>query len=355
MSKYYFLKVKEVKKDTEDAVTITFWHPLNEVIMYKPGQFLTVIVDPGTGKKERRSYSMCTSPYTDISPAITVKRIAGGLVSNFLYDHVKPGDVLEVMEPMGVFTFNPNSEKKREVVLIAAGSGITPLISIAKAALIVEPETRVVLLYGNRSEGSVLFKDELDALERKYKDRLVVIHSLSQPSADWSGHVGRLTKPKVLKLLDEVEALEFSNAEVYLCGPEEMMEDARRALDVSGFRPEKIHRESFLPAGSSGHDQDPAEIGEAIVKREIVLRYEGSEYRLTVQPHESVLEAALNNDIDLPYSCQAGMCTACIARTVSGEVHLDEREALTDAELADGYILTCCAHPLTDDVVIEAE
>ncbi|WP_247237058.1 ferredoxin--NADP reductase [Telluribacter sp. SYSU D00476] len=356
MSKYYYLKVKEVERETPDAVTIHFWHPLNEVVKYKPGQFLTLLL-PHEGTKVRRSYSMSSSPYTDVSLAITVKRVPNGFASNYLIDSVKEGDVIEVMEPMGNFTPELDADQARTVVLIGAGSGVTPLISIAKSVLIVEPESTVRLLYGNRTENSIIFKEKIDALVTKYGERFQVVHTLTQPHETWTGETGRLNKSHILKLMEKWPATDPTSTDYYLCGPEDMMEEAKRALDVLGVPKEKVHKESFLTATTAkAHGEVTLEENDGSMKtREITVLYEGSEYKFKVEPHQTVLEAALDLDIDLPYSCQAGMCTACMGRCVSGKVHLDEEDALSEAELKAGFILTCVTHPMSDDVVIEVE
>lgn len=358
MSKYFFLKVKEIEHETADTVTIHFWHPLNEVIKYKPGQFLTLLMPQGD-TKIRRSYSMSSSPYTDVSVAITAKRIPGGYASNYLNDQLKVGDVVEVMEPMGHFVPDLNADRKRAVVLIGAGSGITPLMSITKSVLMVEPESKVVLLYGNRNESSIIFKNQLDALKEKYGERLQLVYTLSQPSAEWQGETGRLNKSHILKILEGLPKADPSLTDYYICGPDDMMEEARRALDILGVPAERVHRESFLTATTARAQGDvvvtPEADGEAPKGHEITVLYEGAEYKFRVEPHQTVLEAALDLDIDLPYSCQAGMCTACMGRCVSGKVHLDEEDALSKAELEAGFILTCVAHPMSDDVVLELE
>lgn len=352
MSKFYFLKVKEVHKETEDTVTIHFWHPLNEVLKYKPGQFITLLIDTGEEKKVRRSYSMSSSPFTDVSVAITAKKISNGSISGYLNETLKVGDVVEVMEPMGVFTLNPNSEKKRAVVLIGAGSGITPLMSMAKSVLIVEPESVVYLLYGNREESTIIFADQIDALTTKYKSRFQVIHTLSQPSPNWKGETGRLTQANISRFLEQLKVTD-GVADYYLCGPAQMMDEAKKALEDLHVPADKVHRESFLTSQALASTEGSAE--NSLKRREITLKYEGNDFKLVVEPHQTILEAALENDIDLPYSCQAGMCTACMGRTLEGEVHLDENEALTNSELSDGFILTCVAHPLTDDVIVEVD
>lgn len=355
MSKYYFLKVKEIEKETEEASTIHFWHPLNEVVSYRPGQFLTLLL-PVEDKKVRRSYSMSSSPYTDVSLAITIKRVPGGFASNMLLDSLKVDDVLEALEPAGVFFPKQADDQTRQVVFVGAGSGITPLYSILKSILMVEPESEVILIYGSRNEESIIFRKKLDALQHKYKERLKIVHTLSQPSGTWPGETGRLNKMHLLKILEQFPDLNKKEAEFFLCGPDDMMEEAHRALAILAVPEAKIRRESFATATSQQPGDVVVEEVEDIIKtREITLIYEGAEYKLPVKPHETVLEAALNMDIDLPYSCQAGMCTACMGRCTSGTVHLDEEDALSEAERNEGFILTCVTHPMTDDVVIEVE
>jgi len=355
MSKYYFLKVKEIEKETEDASTIHFWHPLNEVVAYRPGQFITLLLPDGD-KKVRRSYSMSSSPYTDVSLAITIKRVPGGFASNYLLDTIKVDDVLEAMEPMGVFFPKQEDDQTRQVVFIGAGSGITPLFSIAKSILMVEQESEVVLIYGSRTESSIIFKDKIKALREKYKDRFKVVYTLSQADDNWEGERGRLNKSHILKIMEGLPDLKVSEAEFFLCGPEDMMEEANRALAIRGVALKKIRQESFLTATASKPGEVTLEETDDSPKtHEITLFYEGTEYKVPVKPFETVLEAAMNMDIDLPYSCQAGMCTACMGRCVSGKVTLDEEDALSEAELKEGFILTCVAHPMSDDVVIEVE
>ncbi len=359
MSKYYFLKIKEITQETPDAVTLHFWHPLSEVVKYQPGQFLTFLL-PQNGTKVRRSYSMSSSPYTDVSLAITVKRLPGGFASEYLTREVKVDDVLEVMEPMGTFVPALDADQKRNMVLIGAGSGITPLMSIAKSVLMVEPESTVYLLYGSRNEESIIFKAQLDALQAKYGERLHLIHTLSQPSSDWSGATGRLNKSQILKIMEGLPKPDPAATDYYLCGPDDMMEEAKRALDILAVPAERIHKESFLTATTAKAHGDVTENPETLdddspKAHEVTVMYEGSEYKFRVEPHQTVLEAALDLDIDLPYSCQAGMCTACMGRCVSGKVHLDEEDALSKSELEAGFILTCVAHPMSDDVVLEVE
>ncbi|MGA0559324.1 2Fe-2S iron-sulfur cluster-binding protein [Larkinella sp. VNQ87] len=355
MATRYFLKVKEVVRQTPDAVTIHFWHPLNEEVRYQPGQYLTFIL-PHEGQKIRRSYSMSSSPHTDISLAVTIKRLPGGVVSNYLCDNTKPGDVFETLEPLGTFVPKLDPQNRRRVILIGAGSGITPLISMAKSLLHVEPQTTVWLLYGNRNRTSIIFEKELAELNEKAGGRFRVTHLLSQPEADWSGLHGRLNQSAILKLLEELPVEALRQTDFYICGPEGLMDEARGALKLLNVPTERVHKESFATAPHESHGEVVEEAPvTASLHPEVTILYEGSEYKVTVEPHQTILEAALELDIDLPYSCQAGMCTACMGRCLSGKVHLDEEDGLAESELQAGYILTCVAHPLTPDVVIEIE
>ncbi|GAB3750177.1 2Fe-2S iron-sulfur cluster-binding protein [Spirosoma pomorum] len=356
MANRYFLKVKEVIRETPDAVTITFWHPLNEEVRYQPGQFLTFLLNIN-GQKLRRSYSMASSPHVDVSLAVSIKRVPGGLASNYLCDQTKAGDILETLEPMGTFVPKLEPQNRRTIVLIGAGSGITPLFSMAKSILHVEPNTRVWLIYGNRNQSSIIYKAHLDAMEQAYgKSRFQVTHVLSQPDAGWDGLEGRLNQHTLTRLLEGQLAKELQSASFYLCGPDGLLTEVRSALTIMGVPTTQVFKESYATA--------PVPVGEVIEDAanaedsgspEVTVLYEGSEYKFAVAPHQTILEAALDLDIDLPYSCQAGMCTACLGRCVSGTVKLDEEDGLSDSELKAGYVLTCVAHPVGRDVVIEIE
>ena len=353
--KYFHLKVKEVVRETSDAVTIHFWQPLSEQIKYQPGQFLTLmpVID---GQKVRRAYSMSSSPHTDAAPAVTVKRVPSGLVSNWLNDHLKADDFLEVMEPMGHFMVEADARNSRTVVLIGAGSGITPLMAIAKSILKIEAESRVVLLYGNRNEDSIIFHEKLRELAAQFGDRLVVKHSLSQPlDGGWAGHVGRLNKTQILRLLEGVADFTPASCDYYICGPDGLMDEAERALAILEVAPARVHKESFVSSTATHGEVVEDQEDDSLKTQEVTILYEGSEYKFMVAPHQTILEAALDLDIDLPYSCQAGMCTACLGKCTAGKVKLDEEDGLTDTELKAGFVLTCVAHPLSKGVVIEVE
>ncbi|MDQ3291181.1 MAG: ferredoxin--NADP reductase [Bacteroidota bacterium] len=382
-----FLKVVAITPETSDAITIHLEHPDKMAIPYQAGQFLTLIV-PINGKKERRAYSLCSSPSEQPRLSVTVKRVAGGLLSNYLINKLKVGDTLEVLAPMGNFNCVPNTAANRTIVLIGAGSGVTPLMSIAKSVLQGETLSRVLLIYGNRNENSVIFKDQLKSLEQQYPNRFSVTHIYSQPNKDTSAkssgsffsklfgksknkevatvvpeeplpyYTGRLNQTMLIKILENLQVLDSPDTQYYLCGPEGFMQEAKAALQILHVPASQVYKESFVSSGHNAADAGAAtaqEAGESneIQDQTVTILYEGSEYKVEVPKSETILEAALSQDIDLPFSCQAGLCTACRGRCLSGKVHLDEREGLSDAEMAEGYVLTCVGHPLTNDVIIE--
>lgn len=350
--KTYFLQVKDVITETPDAGTIEFWHPLSEQIKYKAGQFITVIVPADEGKKVRRSYSMSTSPHTDTAVGITVKRVENGLVSNYLLDNVKKGDFIEVIEPMGNFYLEPDADQERNVFLIGGGSGITPLMSIAKSVLKMEPKSRISLIYGNRTEETIIFRHKLIEMEMEFKGRFQVRQVLSQPSKGWPEERGRITRASVVYMMKEFD-VDFAKDDFFLCGPQGMMDDVISILESYEVAEERIHKEAFN-APVMGEEMEE-EVDESVQKRKITVNYEGETHEFDVEPHQSILEAALDLDIDLPYSCQAGMCTACLGKCTTGKVKMDEEDGLTEKEIDEGYVLTCVAHPMSDDVVLEIE
>lgn len=368
MSSYLTLTVVALTQETPDTVTIHLERPDRQTVASKPGQFLTLLVPcgPAGSKPERRAYSLSSTPAEAPRLSVTVKRVAGGLVSNHLLDTVQVGQQYEVLPPLGSFVVQPSPKAARSLVLIGAGSGITPLMSMLKAVLREEPQSHVLLIYGNRNEDSVIFKQQLAELEAGSKGRLQVEHVYSQPlrpaalpGTSAHQHTGRVNRTTILRILEQRHQFPAPQAEYYICGPEGLMTESQAALELLNVPSSRVRRESFVAAADTleasathgdvlaGADDGP------VTSRDVTIQYEGSEYILKVPTGKTILDAALDEDIDLPYSCQAGLCTACRGKCLSGKVHLDEREGLSDAELAKGYVLTCVAHPLTADVVIE--
>ena len=346
------LKIKEITDETIDTKTIHFWQPIHDALHYLSGQFLTVIPEI-EGKKVRRSYSLSSSSKTDMSPAITVKRIEGGLVSNFLCDTLKEGDSLEVLEPMGNFILEAEASTAKNYVFVGAGSGITPLLSMIKTILHGEPLSKIHLIYGSRHEDQIIFKKVLDSLESLHANRFKVLHVISQPAANWPGLKGRINQASIVYYLKQELGLDIASAHYYLCGPQGMMTEVQSSLAMFDVPASQIHQESFGVVASEAMEQ--AEEDGSLQTQEVTLIYEGKEHKITVQPSETILEAALEADLDIPYSCQAGMCTACMGLCQSGKVGMDEEDGLTPGEIAKGYILTCVAHPLSAGVVIDLD
>lgn len=351
--RYYDLTVKQVIRETRDAITVVFEQPASGKINYKSGQFLTLLATIG-GKEVRRAYSLCSSPFVDNELAVTVKRVDNGLMSNWLPDNLKAGQTLKVMEPMGQFTTEFSADRKRHLILFAGGSGITPMMSIIKSTLNQEPDSICSLIYCNRDIDSIIFKDTLSKLETQYEGRLHVIHILDNAPMNWQGYSGLLNHEMLTRLFERIPDWGIEKSTYLMCGPEGMMKNVESLLAQHAIPKEKIFKESFVQ-GTIDKDKkteaDPAST--AVVAREVTIRYDGQEYKILVEPNKTILETALDKGIDLPYSCQSGLCTACRGKALSGQVKLDEEEGLSQSERDEGYVLTCVGHPLTDDVVIE--
>lgn len=357
MSKFHRLKVSEVKNEIAEAVSISFAVPpdLKEAYNYKPGQYTTLKLSI-EGEMVNRSYSFCSSPYMNEPLTIAVKRVAGGKGSNFINDNFRPGHEVEVMEPLGNFHSPIDAANEKHYILFGGGSGITPVMAILKSVLVAEPKSHVTLFYGNRNEDSIIFKDKLDALSLQYPTRLKVIHIFDVPLRAWSGYSGFIVKDMALKLLRENTNLNFRNAEFFICGPTPMMKQIEEALGVLQIPKEKIHIEYFT--AKADEDKHAADVGTATGtqpftgKTRVKIIYDGNEREFEVSEKETILEAALDAGYDPPYSCMVAACCTCRAKLLSGKVEMDDRESLTDAEVAKGYVLTCQSHPKSHGIVL---
>jgi ring-1,2-phenylacetyl-CoA epoxidase subunit PaaE len=352
--KYHELAVKEIIKETHDTISIVFEQPAGNPIQYKSGQFLTLIA-PVNGKEVRRAYSLCSSPFVDKDLAVTVKRVDGGLLSNWLAANLTNGTRVKVMEPMGQFTTEFDADRKRHLIMFAGGSGITPMMSIIKSILTQEPNSIVSLIYCNRDIDSIIFKESLEQMQTRDEGRLHVIHVLDNAPMNWQGYSGLLNHDMLTRLFERIPDWGIENTTYLMCGPEGMMKNADTLLAMRHIPKEKIFKESFVQGiiDKDEKKQDVIVAGEELKEREVTIRYDGQEYKVLVPPDKGILESALDQGIDLPYSCQSGLCTACRGKALSGKVKLDEEEGLSQSERAEGYVLTCVGHPLTDDVVIE--
>jgi len=349
---FYSLEIEEVRQETLDTVSLIFAPHPSFSNDYLSGQFLTLKAEIG-GESIRRAYSLCSSPVADQCLTVSVKKVAGGKMSSWILENAKAGFSIEAMPPIGNFVFQPHASKKRWFMLYAAGSGITPVFSILKTILSSEPQSFVSLMYGSRTLDDIIFKDEIDQLVVKHPAKLKVLHTLSQPGLDWYGERGRIDEELIMHTLEHLKPVTpFEDTIVFMCGPQEMMDTVSQVTQTQGVKKENIHRESFT---SSIDELAKATAIKTmhIVERNIQINLEGKSYKLSVGPKTTILEAALDADIDMPYSCQSGLCTACRGKCLSGKVHMDEREGLSDEEIEEGYVLTCVGHPMTDDVIIE--
>lgn len=366
-NQFYKLKVTELRAETQAATTIFFEIPenLKETFQYKPGQYLTLRFQI-KGKEERRAYSMCSSPF-EKNIAVTVKRVYKGLVSNHVHDQLKVGDLVEVMPPEGRFVPKLDPDQRKTYFLFGAGSGITPLMSILKTIIEEEPMSVVHLLYGNRDEDNIIFEKELAQLERKYSGQLTTTYILSQPKKvkpkgfggifkksiiTWKGLVGRISQEVVLEFLEK-KRVQTKEVEYFICGPGTMIETVETALLSSGIDKKQVHQEHFTAVVDEAQQEKvaAASVSGAVVK----VHLDGEDFSITVPKDTTILDALLDANYDPPYSCTSGSCSSCMALRKKGTTMMEACYALDDDEVEEGYILTCQAHPTSEDVEITYE
>jgi len=338
------LRVRQIIVETNDIRTFIFEQTNGAGLSYEAGQFLTFLIAMH-GKEVRRSYSMSSAPAVDAYPSITVKRVPNGEISRFWIDFVHEGDIFTALPPSGRFTLD-TSEVPRDVVLIGAGSGITPLFSILKQTLSTDPRSQVTLIYANRNEMSTLFMDQISQWQQRFSDRLHVIHIHSQPGDNWNGVRGRINNTRLEQMISKALVHDRNRARFFICGPFELMRSVEITLHFMHFQKEQIRRENFVVR------KMPEEPG-AFNPHDIRLIFRGVEYELHVADDKTILQAALDAGIHLPYSCKGGSCATCAGMCRSGHVHMTINDVLTDGDLASGWVLTCTGYPQDEDVVIE--
>lgn len=351
---FHELKVRKVQPDTQEAVVVTFEVPedLRPVFGFTQGQYLTLRKEIG-GQDLRRSYSICAG-VDDGELRVGVRKVRGGVFSNWINEQLQPGDTVSVMAPQGRFFVPLEPDAARHHVGIAGGSGITPILSIMKTVLAREPKSRFSLVYGNRSLKSTMFKEELEDLKDRYLTRVVLHHVFSDEHTDAPINMGLMNRDKIADFLRTlVPAHSVDHA--YICGPFQMNDEAEAALLAAGVPEERIHIERFgVPqaAGTVGAVVHEARPGDAEQAKVVIIR-DGLQREIAfTKDQPSILDAASAAGLEVPFSCTSGVCGTCRARLVEGQVRMERNFALDKKEVAAGFVLTCQAHPTTERVVL---
>lgn len=351
--RFHTLRIRDIRREAPDAVSLAFDIPgdLAGDYAFEPGQYLT-LRSTLDGEDMRRSYSICTSPHEG-ELRIGVKKVSGGPFSTWLNDSVKPGDEIAVMTPTGRFGLTEASGQSRVHVGFAAGSGITPLLSILRGVLKREPDSRFFLFYGNRTTDGIMFREALEELKDRYMGRLSVFHVLSQEEQDVPVLNGRLDGDKVAALLRNiVPAAAIDHA--FVCGPHGMSETVEEALRAAGVADARIHVERFVSA-DGGRPRAKPVTPQAVetASHRATLIVDGKSRDVPVPDGVSILDAALAAGLDLPFACKGGMCCTCRAKLVAGEAPMAVNYSLQPWEIEAGFVLTCQAHPVTDRVTVD--
>jgi ring-1,2-phenylacetyl-CoA epoxidase subunit PaaE len=350
--RFHRLAVSDLRRETADAVSLTFAIPkeLAEDYRFSPGQYLTLrtMMD---GEEVRRSYSICSGP-DDGELRIAVKKVDGGAFSNWAADELKCGDELDVMTPTGRFGVTAAPDQARVYVGFAAGSGITPILSIVKAVLVRQPDSRFFLFYGNRSASGMLFREALEELKDRFIERLSVFHVISGEEQDIPILHGRLDGEKVRVLLRSLVSWQVVD-HVFICGPSGMSEDIEATCRAIGIAENRIHVERFVSEFGGKPRPKMVVPPTAPPKAFAALIIDGKRREVPIAEGEAILDAALRAGVDLPFACKGGMCSTCRARLVEGKAQMEVNYSLEPWELEKGFILTCQARPVTDRVVVD--
>lgn len=352
---FHALKVKEVKKETSDCVSVLFDVPenLQQEFNFTQGQSLTMRATIN-GEEVRRTYSICSSPL-EHQLKVAIKKVDGGLFSSFANEQLKKNDMLEVMTPIGRFYTTLDASNVKNYVAFAAGSGITPLLSIIKTTLATEPDSTFTLVYGNKTRSSIIFFEELEGLKNKYINRFNLIHILSREKTDADLNFGRITKDKCSdlfsKLLDVKSVDEF-----FICGPEDMIFSVKDFLESNGVSEKKIHFELFTtPGQNKATSQKIQATNIEGPQSKITVKLDGRsfDFSIPLNSDTTILDSAMHEGADVPYACKGGVCCTCKAKLLEGEVKMDVHWGLEQEEIEQGFILTCQSHPVTDKVTVD--
>ena len=349
MPVFHPLRVVDVRRETPDTVSVAFDVPddLRDAYVFEPGQHLTFRLPGPDGDEVRRSYSIC-SGLDDGDLRVAVKSLPGGVFGVYANERLRPGELLDVMTPVGRFTTTLDPAHEKTYLALAAGSGITPVISLIRSALAREPRSRFTLVYGNRGPSTVIFRDALEDLKDRYLDRLQIIHVFSREQRQAPLLNGRIDADKLRGLAKSLLDVP-SYDEVFICGPEEMTLTARDTLVDLGADPAHVHLELF----GSHAPTTPRPHRETGDRRRITITVNGVTTDVDSHPDDTVLEAGELAGLELPYSCRGGVCSTCRAKVVDGAVEMDNNYALEPWETEAGFVLTCQSHPTTDRLVVD--
>ena len=350
--RFHRLAVNDLRREAADAISLSFAIPkeLADDYHFNPGQYLTLRTTMD-GEEVRRSYSICSGP-DDGELRIAVKKVDGGAFSSWAADELKAGDLLDVMTPTGRFGVTPAPEEARVYAGFAAGSGITPILSIVKGVLAREPKSQFFLFYGNRTTSGMMFLEALEELKDRYLQRLSLFHVISGEEQDLPILHGRLDGGKVRVLLRSLVPAETVD-HVFICGPTGMSEDIEATCREIGIAEDRIHVERFV-SGLGGKPRPNRVVpASALPKAHAALIIDGKRREVPVAEGEAILDAALRAGLDLPFACKGGMCSTCRAKLVEGEAAMDVNYSLEPWELKAGFILTCQAKPVSEKLVVD--
>jgi ring-1,2-phenylacetyl-CoA epoxidase subunit PaaE len=335
---FHPLKIKEIRKETPECVSVAFEIPdnLKKEFQFKQGQSLTIKTSLNN-EDVRRTYSICSSP-ADNEWRVAIKKVPGGLFSTFANEQLKTGDILEVMPPVGNFYTELNPANKKKYLAFAAGSGITPVLSLIKTTFETEPQSTFTLVYGNQSRNSIIFFEELEGLKNRYIERFNLIHILSREKTDAPVNFGRINADKLKELNKLINYGTID--EFFICGPEEMIFTVKAFLEALGTDIKKIHFELFTVPGQKKPDAGNRMPESSESKSNIIIKIDGRsfEFDLSFASHSSILDAALKKGADLPFACKGGVCCTCKAKLLEGHVEMDVHWGLEEEEIQKGYI-----------------
>lgn len=355
---FYALNIANVRPETDNAMCVSFEIPenLKETFTFKAGQFLTLqaTID---GKKVRRSYSIC-SGVSDSHLQVGIKRVKDGVFSNYANDHFTVGSCVDVMPPQGSFTPKLSTDNAKHYMCLAVGSGITPILSIIKSILDTEEQSTVTLIYGNKRTNSMMFKEELSFVKNRYLTRLKWINVMSQEDQGSDVLKGKISNA-IGAQLQEKHLIDLSTVnDVFICGPESMISEVSRGFRKEGLDASQIHYELFANSSADSEmilkkaQQRVETYGESKTSKVTVIADGRSIDFELATVGANILDAGMENGMELPYSCKAGVCSTCKAKLIKGKVDMDVSHGLEDNEVDEGFILACQAHPLSDEVIV---